>query len=318
MARGMTFHAPVKVVIRLIVWDVNDDTGVRSIRDVKEQDVFFGEIPLMTDNGTFIVNGTERVIVSQLHRSPGAFFDHDKGKSHSSGKLLYSARIIPYRGSWLDFEFDAKDILHVRIDRRRKLPATVLLRALYKEVPDPHSKETDINREGYSAEEILEMFYDRETIDIDSTEIAYKTIDPKLHVDTMTSLEIADPSTGDVLVKAKKKLSKGRLRRMQKAGIERVQISMDELYSKFSAEDVYDEETGEIIVESNQQLTDTVVADLLERGHQSDLRALRGRHQGRLVPAGHAGRRQGSVARRGAPRDLPAAASGRSADVGDR
>ncbi len=127
--RGMTYEAPVKVEIRLIVWD-KDEQGVKSIRDIKEQQVYFGAVPLMTEHGTFIINGTERVIVSQLHRSPGAFFDHDRGKSHSSGKLLYSARIIPYRGSWIDFEFDSKDILHVRIDRRRKMPATILLRAL--------------------------------------------------------------------------------------------------------------------------------------------------------------------------------------------
>src|SRR2546428_1437272 len=126
-ARGMTFAAPIKVVIRLVVWDVNEETGVQSIRDVKEQEVYFGEIPLMTDNGTFIINGTERVVVSQLHRSPGVFYDHDKGKTHSSGKLLYSARIIPYRGSWLDFGFDAKDLLHLRIDPRRKLMAAGLL-----------------------------------------------------------------------------------------------------------------------------------------------------------------------------------------------
>ena len=128
--RGMTYSAPIKVVVRLVVWDKDEETGAQSIRDVKEQEVYFGEIPLMTQNGTFIINGTERVVVSQLHRSPGAFFDHDKGKSHSSGKLLYNARIIPYRGSWIDFEFDHKDLLYVRIDRRRKLPATVLIRAL--------------------------------------------------------------------------------------------------------------------------------------------------------------------------------------------
>src|SRR5881296_3696620 len=145
--RGMTYAAPLKVTIRLTVYAKDPETGVKSVRDIKEQEVFFGEIPLMTENGTFIINGTERVIVSQLHRSPGAFFDHDKGKSHSSGKLLYSARVIPYRGSWLDFEFDHKDILYVRIDRRRKLPATVLLRAL-----------------GYSTEELLNDFYDTETI----------------------------------------------------------------------------------------------------------------------------------------------------------
>ncbi len=130
LQRGMTYAAPMRVVVRLVVWDKDEETGAQSIRDVKEQEVYFGEIPLMTEHGTFIVNGTERVVVSQLHRSPGAFFDHDKGKSHSSGKLLYNARVIPYRGSWLDFEFDHKDLVYVRIDRRRKLPVTTLLRAL--------------------------------------------------------------------------------------------------------------------------------------------------------------------------------------------
>src|SRR5574339_30625 len=128
--RDMTFAAPLKVTVQLVIWDVDPESGARSIKNVKEQEVYFGEIPLMTAHGTFMVNGTERVIVSQLHRSPGVFFDHDKGKTHASGKLLYSARVIPYRGSWLDFDFDHKDILYVRIDRRRKLPATVLLKAL--------------------------------------------------------------------------------------------------------------------------------------------------------------------------------------------
>src|SRR6266545_2450676 len=158
--RGMTFAAPIKVVIRLVVWDTNEETGSQSIRDVKEQEVFFGEIPLMTDNGTFIINGTERVVVSQLHRSPGVFYDHDKGKTHSSGKLLYSARIIPYRGSWLDFEFDPKDIVFVRIDRRRKLHATVLLRAL-----------------GFTTEQILNYYYDTETIFLSSKDKIQKSVE---------------------------------------------------------------------------------------------------------------------------------------------
>jgi DNA-directed RNA polymerase subunit beta len=128
--RGMTYAAPLKVTLRLVVWDLDEETGARSIRDIKEQDVYMGDMPLMTDNGTFVVNGTERVIVSQMHRSPGVFFDHDKGKTHSSGKYLFAARVIPYRGSWLDFEFDAKDLVYVRIDRRRKLPVTTLLMAL--------------------------------------------------------------------------------------------------------------------------------------------------------------------------------------------
>ena len=142
--RGMTYAAPLKVTLRLVVFDIDDETGAKSVKDIKEQEVYMGDLPFMTENGTFVVNGTERVIVSQMHRSPGVFFDHDKGKTHVSGKLLFAARVIPYRGSWLDFEFDAKDILHVRIDRRRKLPATVLLHAL-----------------GYASDEILDMFYDR-------------------------------------------------------------------------------------------------------------------------------------------------------------
>ena len=139
--RGMTYAAPLRVTLRLIVWDVDDDTGSKSVRDIKEQDVYMGDLPLMTDNGTFVVNGTERVIVSQMHRSPGVFYDHDRGKTHSSGKLLFSARIIPYRGSWLDFEFDAKDLLHVRIDRRRKMPLTTLLLALVLEQDDADAPE---------------------------------------------------------------------------------------------------------------------------------------------------------------------------------
>src|SRR5437899_5651806 len=148
--RGMTFAAPVKVTIQLVIWDVDAESGVRSIKNVKEQEVYFGEIPLMTRNGTFMINGTERVIVSQLHRSPGVFFDHDKGKTHASGRLLYSGRIIPYRGSWIDFEFDARDTLYVRIDRRRKFHATVLLRAL-----------------GMSAEDLLNYYYKTDTLLLD-------------------------------------------------------------------------------------------------------------------------------------------------------
>src|SRR5689334_14217182 len=149
--RGMTFAAPLKVVVQLVIWDVDQESGVRSIKNVKEQEVYFGEIPLMTAHGTFMVNGSERVVVSQLHRSPGVFFDHDRGKTHSSGKLLYSGRIIPYRGSWLDFEFDVKDVLHVRIDRRRKQNATILLRAL-----------------GMTSEEILLHYYKRDSLTLNN------------------------------------------------------------------------------------------------------------------------------------------------------
>src|SRR5260221_5228887 len=163
--RGMTYAAPLKVTLRLIVWDVEEDTGARSIRDIKEQPVYMGDMPLMTDNGTFIINGTERVIVSQMHRSPGVFFDHDKGKTHSSGKYLFAARVIPYRGSWLDFEFDAKDLIHVRIARRRKLPATTWLLALCgRPIDDRRGQGETLSEEerrfgGMLNEEILEHFY---------------------------------------------------------------------------------------------------------------------------------------------------------------
>src|SRR6187551_67921 len=167
--RGITYAAPLKVTLQLVVWDIDEEAGSRSIRDIKEQDVYMGDMPLMTDNGTFIVNGTERVIVSQMHRSPGVFFDHDKGKTHSSGKYLFAARIIPYRGSWLDFEFDAKDLVYVRIDRRRKLPATTLLLALWdravQEKIDKGGEATEQERRfgGMSNEEILNTFYDTVT-----------------------------------------------------------------------------------------------------------------------------------------------------------
>src|SRR6266850_451185 len=165
--RGITFAAPLKVTLRLVVWDVDEDTGSRSIRDIKEQDVYMGDMPLMTKNGTFIINGTERVIVSQMHRSPGVFFDHDKGKTHSSGKYLFAARVIPYRGSWLDFEFDAKDHVYVRIDRRRKLPATTLLLALDDTATEAKRAERRAETKtlapgeavGMSKEEILRAFY---------------------------------------------------------------------------------------------------------------------------------------------------------------
>src|SRR5881398_3716401 len=169
--RGITFAAPLKVTLRLVVWDVDEDTGARSIRDIKEQDVYMGDMPLMTRNGTFIINGTERVIVSQMHRSPGVFFDHDKGKTHSSGKYLFAARVIPYRGSWLDFEFDSKDLVYVRIDRKRKLPVTTRLYALQGAVTAQLRADREAKGEtlqpgeavGMSKEEILSAFYGRVT-----------------------------------------------------------------------------------------------------------------------------------------------------------
>ncbi|MBI2345633.1 MAG: DNA-directed RNA polymerase subunit beta [Deltaproteobacteria bacterium] len=188
--RGMTFAAPMRVIVRLIVWDVDQETRVQAIRDIKEQEVYFGEIPLMTEHGTFIINGTERVVVSQLHRSPGIFYEHDKGKTHASGKLLYFARVIPYRGSWLDFEFDAKDFVHVRIDRRRKLPVTVLLRAL-----------------GMSVEEILNTFYRTEVVGCDGRRI-WKAVMPELLVFQKAARDIKDPHSDEIIVKKGRKFTR--------------------------------------------------------------------------------------------------------------
>src|SRR6202158_3007281 len=195
--RGTTFSAPIKVVVRLVVWDKDEETGAQSIRDVKEQEVYFGEIPLMTQNGTFIINGTERVVVAQLHRSPGAFFDHDKGKSHSSGKLLYNARIIPYRGSWIDFECDAKDLLYCRIYRRRKLPATVLLKALGA-VPDT-AKKQPLDFKG-TPEELLNYFYATETIYIGEKGKYEKSVELELLPGQRATRDIKTKS-GEIIVK---------------------------------------------------------------------------------------------------------------------
>ena len=246
--RGMTFAAPMKVKVRLVVWDVNKDTGVRSIRDIKEQEVYFGEIPLMTENGTFIINGTERVIVSQLHRSPGVFYDHDKGKTHSSGKVLYSARVIPYRGSWLDFEFDHKDILYVRIDRRRKMPATVLLKAL-----------------GNSAEELLNFYYRSEEIGIDGDRM-WKKADAELLTTQKTSSDIVDPKTGEVIIKANRKFTKAAIRKMTEHGITEIPIKADEVIGKYASTDIVDPATGEVLVECNEEITQTKFDEIKARG----------------------------------------------------
>jgi len=248
-ARGMTFAAPIKVVIRLVVWDTNEETGVQSIRDVKEQEVYFGEIPLMTASGTFIVNGTERVIVSQLHRSPGVFFDHDKGKTHSSGKLLYSARVIPYRGSWLDFEFDHKDILYVRIDRRRKLHATVLLRAL-----------------GHSTEELLNYFYDTETIYFEPGKKYKRSINFELLLGQRATRDIRHPESREILVKKNRKFTKSAIRKLQESKIDTLPMDPEEIEGKVSARDVIDETTGEVLLQCNEELSQEKLENLRAGG----------------------------------------------------
>ncbi len=247
--RGMTYAAPIKVIIRLVVWDTNEETGSQSIRDVKEQEVYFGEIPLMTDNGTFIINGTERVVVSQLHRSPGVFYDHDKGKTHSSGKLLYSARVIPYRGSWLDFEFDAKDLMHVRIDRRRKLYATVLLRAL-----------------GYSTEELLNYFYNTETVYVQDGKKYAKSVEYDLLPGQRATRDIRHPESREVLVKKNRKFTKAAIKKLRDSKVERLPIEPSELVGKASAHDVIDPNTGEVVLQCNEEVSEAKLDELRERG----------------------------------------------------
>ena len=245
--RGMTFAAPIKVTVRLVVWDTNEETGAQSIRDVKEQEVFFGEIPLMTDNGTFIINGTERVVVSQLHRSPGVFYDHDKGKTHSSGKLLYSARVIPYRGSWLDFEFDAKDLLYVRIDRRRKLYATVLLRAL-----------------GYSTEELLNYYYDTETVYLEPGKKYSKSVEYDLLPGQRATRDIRHPDSREILVKKNRKFTKLAIKKLKDSNIERLPVEVVELAGKVAAHDIIDETTGEVLLQCSEEITESKLDELRE------------------------------------------------------
>ncbi len=241
--RGMTFAAPMKVKIRLIIWDTEKEAGSGAIKDIKEQEVYFGEIPLMTQHGTFIINGTERVIVSQLHRSPGVFFDHDKGKTHSSGKVLYSARVIPYRGSWLDFEFDHKDILYVRIDRRRKMPATVLLKAL-----------------GYTVEELLNYFYKSETIYLSQDHIL-KSVEPEL-LSLQKAVTDVVSDNGELLVKANRKFTKAAIRKLADNNITTINTTEEAICGRFASADVIDPVTGEVILECNQELTPEKLEEL--------------------------------------------------------
>jgi DNA-directed RNA polymerase subunit beta len=261
--RGMTYSAPIKVKVQLVVYDKDEETGRKTIRDAKEQDVYFGEIPLMTENGTFIINGTERVVVSQLHRSPGAFFDHDKGKSHSSGKLLYNARIIPYRGSWIDFEFDHKDLLYVRIDRRRKLPATVLIRALGG-VPDT-SKKNPLEFRG-SNEEILNYYYSTETILLEGSDKFEKNVDLELLPGQRATRDIKNPKTGEIIVKKNRKFTRGAIKKLEAAKMKTLPVEWEELEKMVSAYDIVDEATGEVILECNEEISQEKVDRLLEKG----------------------------------------------------
>ncbi len=239
MQRDMTYSAPLKVTLRLIVFDIDEDTGAKSVKDIKEQDVFMGDMPLMTPNGTFIVNGTERVIVSQMHRSPGVFFDHDKGKTHSSGKLLFACRIIPYRGSWLDFEFDAKDIVFARIDRRRKLPVTTLLYAL-----------------GLDQEAIMDAYYDTVTYTLRRGEGWVTKFFPERVRGTRPTHDLVDADTGEIIAEATKKVTPRAVKKLIDEGkVQNLLLPFEQIVGKFVAKDIINEETGAIYVEAGDELT---------------------------------------------------------------
>ncbi|MCP5449668.1 MAG: DNA-directed RNA polymerase subunit beta [Gammaproteobacteria bacterium] len=244
--RGLTYAAPLRVRLRLVLMDKDAEAGTHKIKDIKENEVYMGELPLMTDNGTFVINGTERVIVSQLHRSPGVFFDHDKGKTHSSGKLLFSARVIPYRGSWLDFEFDVKDIVYARIDRRRKLPVTILLRALFDE-PNPNDPNAiSVN------ERILGLFFDTNTVRIEDDQFHLDLVPERLQGETAGF----DIMIGDrVLLKAGERVKAKHVRDLDKAGVQRLRVPGEYLVGKILAHDLRDPETGEQLAQANDELT---------------------------------------------------------------
>ena len=241
--RGVTYSCPLRVKVRLIIYD--KESANKSIKDIKEQEVYMGEIPLMTDNGTFVINGTERVIVSQLHRSPGVFFDHDKGKTHSSGKLLYSARVIPYRGSWLDFEFDPKDLVYVRIDRRRKLPATILLRAL-----------------GYSAEEILGMFFDNNTFHFKKDGTVTTDLIPERLRGDVAAFDIRDKKK--VIVEAGRRITARHIRQLEESKIKQLETPAEYIIGRTTAKDIIDKESGEVLIECNTEITEEVLELLRE------------------------------------------------------
>ncbi len=246
--RGLTFAAPLKVRLRLIVFEVDEDTGARSVLDIKEQDVYMGDMPLMTNNGTFVVNGTERVIVSQMHRSPGVFFDHDRGKTHSSGKLLFAARVIPYRGSWLDFEFDAKDIVHVRIDRRRKLPATTLMFAL-----------------GMTGEQILDYFYNK--VDFSRAKEGWKTpYVPERMRGVKLASDLINASNGKVVAESGKKVSPRLANKLAEDGLKELLVSDDQLIGRYVAEDMIDEKTGLVLIEAGDEITEEHLSVLNDAG----------------------------------------------------
>lgn len=246
--RGMTYELPVRITVRLVVYDIDKETGVSNIRDIKEQEIYFGTIPLMTEKGTFIINGTERVVVSQLHRSSGVFFDHDKGKTHSSGKVIYTSRIIPVRGSWIDMEIDPKDIVHIRIDRRRKFPVTLLFKAF-----------------GYTTEDLLNYFYKTEKIIVRGESI-FKEFKEDFLKGQRASRDVKDPETGDVIVKKGRMFTQRAIRQLKSANVEMIPINVEEIINKAFAHEIVHPENGEPIVKSNDLVDDELLSRLSEAG----------------------------------------------------
>jgi DNA-directed RNA polymerase subunit beta len=249
-SRGLTYAAPLRVLVRLVIFDKESSAATKPVKDIREQEVYMGEIPLMTESGTFVVNGTERVVVSQLHRSPGVFYDHDRGKTHSSGKLLYSARIIPYRGSWLDFEFDPKDSIFARIDRRRKIPATILLRAL-----------------GYSTEEILKEFFELDEFTVESGEFILSLVPDRLRGETAL-FDIRGPE-GEIIVEEGRRITARHIKVMSDQNIQRLRVPRDFVLGKALAHDIVDTQTGEITFEANTEITLEVIEFLVKNNGES-------------------------------------------------
>ena len=245
-SRGATYASPLRVQVRLVIYDKDSPAGSKRVKDIREQEVYMGELPLMTNNGTFVINGTERVIVSQLHRSPGVFFDHDKGKTHSSGKLLFSARVIPYRGSWLDFEFDHKDIAYVRIDRRRKLPATILLKALE-----------------YTNEQIIDMFFERNIFNLNKSGITMDLVAERMRGETITfDIKVK----GKVIVENGRRITAKHIRLLEKGDVKKLDVPNEYLIGKILAKAIIDEETGEIIADLNADITEENISLILASG----------------------------------------------------
>ena len=294
--RGLTYAAPLRVKVRLVVLDKEASGAKKPVKDVREQEVYLGELPLMTDNGTFIINGTERVIVSQLHRSPGVFFDHDRGKTHSSGKLLFSARIIPYRGSWLDFEFDPKDCVFARIDRRRKLPVTIILRAL-----------------GYTEEQVLDMFFEKNTFYLTKKEIEFEVIPQRLRGET-AAFEIRVGKK--VVVEEGRRITARHVKEIEESGVKRLPVPMDYMQGKVLAHDIVNTETGEILAKANEILTVPTVEQADRKRHHRDPHVVRQRSGPWSVHLGHVAHRSDQDPPRGAGGNLPHDASGRAADQG--